>query len=179
MKTATEWEKDILNIIVKMNEEFPELSKYLDELPDQVSGMDNVLLNTKNFMEYYNRLDAVLSGYSKTHMAKKSKKESGELTLPGYPIYPPSEDIYVKGHQETALNPENLSTHKTLNEPEETLNEETLNEKDFAEDMSGNDLDVPGSELDDQQESVGSEDEENNHYSLGGDRHQDLDEDIG
>ena len=42
--------------------------------------------------------------------------------------------------------------------------------------MSGDDLDVPGSELDDQQESIGSEDEENNYYSLGGDDHNDLDE---
>jgi hypothetical protein len=37
-------------------------------------------------------------------------------------------------------------------------------------------LDVPGSELDDDLERVGSEDEENNYYSLGGDDHDDLDE---
>jgi len=53
------------------------------------------------------------------------------------------------------------------------------NEKDFEDDMSGGDLDIPGSELDDQQESIGSEDEENNYYSLGGDDHNDLDEDKG
>ena len=34
-------------------------------------------------------------------------------------------------------------------------------------DYSGNDLDVPGAELDDEQEKIGSEDEENNSYSLG------------
>lgn len=37
--------------------------------------------------------------------------------------------------------------------------------------MSGDDLDVPGAELDDKQERIGSEDEENNYYSLGGDKH--------
>jgi len=37
-------------------------------------------------------------------------------------------------------------------------------------------LDVPGAELDDANESIGEEDEENNYYSLGGDNHQDLDE---
>jgi hypothetical protein len=42
---------------------------------------------------------------------------------------------------------------------------------------TGADLDVPGSELDDQQENVGSEDEENNYYSIGGDNHNNLDED--
>jgi hypothetical protein len=31
--------------------------------------------------------------------------------------------------------------------------------------------------LDDAQENIGSEDEENNYYSLGGDDHENLDED--
>ena len=44
---------------------------------------------------------------------------------------------------------------------------ELLNER---EDVSGRDLDVPGSEDDDENEDVGEEDEENNSYSLGGDR---------
>ncbi|MFT6855402.1 MAG: hypothetical protein ACJA0X_001376 [Cyclobacteriaceae bacterium] len=43
-----------------------------------------------------------------------------------------------------------------------------MNERSFKDDKSGDDLDVPRSELDDQRESVGSEDEENNYYSLGG-----------
>ncbi len=53
----------------------------------------------------------------------------------------------------------------------------TSSEKDFDEDESGSDLDIPGSELDDEDEKVGNEDEENNYYSLGGDDHNDLDED--
>lgn len=40
-----------------------------------------------------------------------------------------------------------------------------LNEKSMADDVSGGDLDVPGSELDDADEAIGSEDEENNSYS--------------
>jgi len=39
------------------------------------------------------------------------------------------------------------------------------------------DLDVPGSDLDDENESIGEEDEENNYYSLGGDRHEGQEED--
>ena len=38
-------------------------------------------------------------------------------------------------------------------------------------------LDVPGASLDDPDELIGEEDEENNYYSLGGDDHNDLDED--
>jgi hypothetical protein len=40
----------------------------------------------------------------------------------------------------------------------------------------GDDLDIPGSELDDADEALGEEDEENNYYSLGGDNHDDLEE---
>ncbi|CAN5686790.1 hypothetical protein BH11BAC1_BH11BAC1_12360 [soil metagenome] len=41
----------------------------------------------------------------------------------------------------------------------------------YPVDMSASELDIPGSELDDENESIGSEDEENNFYSLGGDEH--------
>jgi len=40
-------------------------------------------------------------------------------------------------------------------------------------DFSGKDLDVPGAEDDDANEEIGEEDEENNSYSLGGDRDDD------
>ena len=39
--------------------------------------------------------------------------------------------------------------------------------------VTGDYLDVPGSELDDMQETIGSEDEENNLYSLGVENHDD------
>ncbi len=39
------------------------------------------------------------------------------------------------------------------------------------------DLDIPGSDLDDANEAIGEEDEENNYYSLGGDRHEAQEED--
>ena len=42
---------------------------------------------------------------------------------------------------------------------------------------TGDDLDVPGSENDDDNELIGEEDEENNYYSLGGDAHENLEED--
>jgi hypothetical protein len=42
---------------------------------------------------------------------------------------------------------------------------ELLNEVSSATDKTGRDLDVPGSEDDDDMEDIGSEDEENNNYS--------------
>lgn len=93
--------------------------------------------------------------------------------FPGYPLYPASEDIYNKFKKEIDINPEDISTNKI---PVAIEKEGTLNEKSFEEDVSGSDLDVPSSELDDEQEMIGNEDEENNYYSIGGDNHNDLEE---
>ena len=51
--------------------------------------------------------------------------------------------------------------------------EQLLKNRVWPVDMAGKDLDIPGSELDDENEAIGAEDEENNSYSLGGDRHED------
>lgn len=45
-----------------------------------------------------------------------------------------------------------------------------LNEGSFKNNITGTGLDVPGSENDDANEEIGEEDEENNEYSLGGDK---------
>lgn len=168
--TESKWEQKIIDIIAKVNQEFPELSKFITEIPISVSEKSKAGINIKNLEEYYNSLVEIVNTYSKTHTIAKAKKAE----LSAYPLYSASEDIYEKGKVEREIDPENISKNKTLNE-----NEGTTNEKNFQEDMSGDDLDVPGSELDNQQESVGSEDEENNYYSLGGDGHNDLEEDNG
>lgn len=46
----------------------------------------------------------------------------------------------------------------------------------LSRDTAGRALDVPGSEADDAMERTGSEDEENNYYSIGGDNHDALEE---
>ena len=110
-----------------------------------------------------------------------NKKDSGaqegnkaeKNDFPGYPHYPASEDIY-NNEKETELNPEDLS--KVKKQPEV---QGKRNEKDFKEDVTGEDLDVPGSKADEAKSNAGSEDEENNYYSLGGDAHNDLEEDNG
>lgn len=92
----------------------------------------------------------------------------------GYPKYPESEDIYNKFDKEFDIDPENIAKNKEIIKIDKSP---TWNEKNFDQDPSGSDLDVPGSELDDEQENIGSEDEENNGYSIGGDNHNNLDED--
>jgi hypothetical protein len=97
-------------------------------------------------------------------------------SIQGYPVYPASEDIFSKGEEDKEINPEEISNTDESIEAEEVF---AVNDHDINSDESNNDLDVPGSELDDEQEDIGSEDEENNYYSIGGDDHLDLDEDHG
>lgn len=112
-----------------------------------------------------NKKEAQNNGHSKDEAEKKG--------FPGYPHYPASEDIYNQ-EKEVELNPEDLSkTKKAPAEPGER------NIKTFSEDMTGEDLDVPGSKDDEAKANSGKEDEENNYYSLGGDNHNDLEEDNG
>jgi len=57
------------------------------------------------------------------------------------------------------------------------LGEDEDADKARVDNIDNEELDIPGAELDDDSEAIGEEDEENNYYSLGGDRHDDLEED--
>ncbi|MFT6036698.1 MAG: hypothetical protein ACJAT1_002080 [Marivirga sp.] len=170
MKKKLEVEQEIIKITLLINKEYPELSKYISEMPPNNSESDEVTIETLE--KYYHSLEELIANYAKTHQGKIIQKEHLTSEYQGYPLYPPSEDIYQKSKEESDVDPEDISKKKSS-----IKNPKGRNEKGFQEDMSGDDLDVPGSELDDQQESVGSEDEENNYYSLGGDNHDDLEED--
>lgn len=109
---------------------------------------------------------------------KKSEKipqhSNAVLKKDGYPKYPESEDIYNQFDKEFDIDPENTAKKKEIIKIDKNP---TWNEKNFNQDKSGSDLDIPGSELDDEAENNGNEDEENNFYSIGGDNHNDLEED--
>jgi len=96
-----------------------------------------------------------------------------EANPQGYPLYPVTDDIYNQSKEEVNIDPEDITKSKTPN------SKGSENEKDFEDDISGDDLDVPGSELDDADEMIGSEDEENNPYSLSGDSLNDPEPDNG
>ena len=172
MKTIEEIEQNIIEITSKISQEYPELSKYITEMRFNNSQDEEV--NRKSFQDYYNSLEDILNKYAKTHTQADTKENPKKSEYADSQIYSPSEDIYNKFKEEKDINPEEISKKKTSNEKEGTWNE-----KGFKDIKTGADLDVPGSELDDQQENVGSEDEENNYYSLGGDNHNNLDEDKG
>jgi hypothetical protein len=87
------------------------------------------------------------------HVSQKKKRSESDVT---------KEDLLALGSDE-------LSS--------DDGDDEQLKDRTLPLDFSGKDLDIPGSELDDASEEIGSEDEENNGYSLGGDNHEDLEED--
>ena len=76
--------------------------------------------------------------------------------------YPANEDIYNQEEKLEDIDPEGISGERTV-----IQNDNNDNEWKQNSDKLGNDLDIPGSELDDEQEGIGSEDEENNFYSEG------------
>lgn len=100
---------------------------------------------------------------------RKDKKNSE-----GYPLYAAGEDFYSKYQEDNEVNPDDISEAEASIENEEILTNHVM---DSGNKISTDDLDVPGAELDDEQEEIGSEDEENNYYSIGGDSHDDLEED--
>jgi hypothetical protein len=73
--------------------------------------------------------------------------------------YPANEDIYNQEERLEDIDPQDISGERIINNDNHEWKQNS--------DKIGNDLDVPGSELDDQQEDIGSEDEENNFYSQG------------
>jgi len=109
-----------------------------------------------------------------TNLSARQSGNKAKNNFKGYPLYPKSEDIYNNDQDDSDIDPENISKSKELNGGEDVL---SIDEEDDISDESNSDLDVPGSELDDDQEAIGSEDEENNYYSIGGEDHEDLEED--
>ena len=66
-------------------------------------------------------------------------------------LYPSSEDIYNQNKKQEIIDPQNI-----------TIAKESGTDKENSKDSSNNDLDIPGSELDDNQEEIGNEDEDRN-----------------
>jgi hypothetical protein len=86
------------------------------------------------------------------------------------------EDLASPPESEFDLTPEDLEALGPKDLSMDMGEDEALKHRTLPVDFAGEDLDVPGTEEDDDREANGSEDEENNTYSIGGDRHEDLEE---
>ncbi len=82
-------------------------------------------------------------------------------------------DVDISERNESDVTEEDLQALGPKDLSMDMGDDEALKNRVWPVDMAGEDLDIPGTELDDANEAIGSEDEENNGYSLGGDNHED------
>ncbi|GAB2810296.1 hypothetical protein [Ferruginibacter profundus] len=67
MKTEAELNDAIVKLTMKIQENFPELNKYLNEMPVTIPDTDNPEMNIKKLQEYYDSLTDLVNKYSLSH----------------------------------------------------------------------------------------------------------------
>ena len=68
IKTRPELLQHIIRIISKIHNEFPELSKYINEMPVNNSVRDEI--NNKNLEDYYHSLKELVNNYADAHQVR-------------------------------------------------------------------------------------------------------------
>jgi len=67
MKTENELNADILKITTTIKQEFPELLKYLNEMPVTIPNSAHPEINIKALADYYNSLCTLMKDYAVSH----------------------------------------------------------------------------------------------------------------
>ncbi|MBW4362264.1 hypothetical protein [Flavobacterium taihuense] len=67
MKTTKELNDRILKITMVIRKEYPELSKYLLEMPETIPYIETPEMNKKVLKEYLNSLKEILDKYAPNH----------------------------------------------------------------------------------------------------------------
>ncbi len=67
MKTETELNENILKITMTIRNEFPELMKFLNEMPETIPNEESPEINKKILQEYFNSLLDILRKYAPNH----------------------------------------------------------------------------------------------------------------
>lgn len=144
----------------KTDQDFPGYPHYpaREDIMDQRTDSHRVDMDVENIPGTRNT-----SGVSQRFPADQDRKRAENAMTP----QPGSgdDDLDINMGNEADVDDDDLavlnSTNAEIGTPQNVATEELEN-----------DLDIPGSELDDENEKIGEEDEENNYYSLGGDRHE-------
>ena len=144
----------------KINQDFPGYPHYpaKEDMMDQRSDAQREDVDLENLTTKGN-----FSGLDQRFLAgqDRGKVQRSMVPQPGSG----NDELKLRMGNEADVNEDDLqilnATNSEIGTPQNILNEDM--------DL---DLDVPGSELDDEAENIGEEDEENNYYSLGGDRHE-------
>lgn len=70
MKTEKDLDTAILKITLEIKEKYPELSKYVLEMPVTIPSVENPEVNRKALQDYYNSLEALLNDYVENQQKK-------------------------------------------------------------------------------------------------------------
>jgi hypothetical protein len=104
-------------------------------------------------------------------MDTRKKKAAASPARGDADVTPGERDLLARSERNPPDEDERAIHEASLDETDEDGT--PLEEKGLDQDLSGEDLDIPGADEDDADEAIGEEDEENNEYSLGGDNHDD------
>jgi len=66
METKNEINKDIINATLGIQTDFPELSKYINEMPVTIPNLANPEITTNNLKDYNDSLNVLVTKYSKS-----------------------------------------------------------------------------------------------------------------
>lgn len=67
MKTEAELNKNIVKMTMTIRNEFPELMKFLGEMPETIPDSKSPEINIKILQDYYNSLEDLLRKYAPNH----------------------------------------------------------------------------------------------------------------
>jgi hypothetical protein len=149
----------------KIDQDFPGYPHYpaREDIMDQRNDYIREDLDVENLPNSRNN-----TGVNQRFLAGNNKEKATESLTPGFSLS--DEELDIREGTEADVNEDDLAilnaTNDEIGKPQNVSNED-LN----------TDLDIPGSELDDENELIGEEDEENNYYSLGSDRRDYNEED--
>lgn len=135
------------------------------------------IMNPANGME---PADVDVNDLSRFPNSKKTNNKGKENTLKysgEQPLPPEAEDEESENNpgSEADVSKEDLELLGSDELNADLGEDDDLKKRVYPVDMSAEDLDFPGEELDDE-DDVADDDEENNPFSIGGDRHEDLEE---
>ena len=74
MKTESELNADILKITLLIRDEYPELAKYISEMPITIPDEESPEINVKILRDYYESLEAIMKKYASNHAEIKGLK---------------------------------------------------------------------------------------------------------
>lgn len=70
METEKELNSKILKLTMRIKDKYPELSKYLEEMPVTIPDEKNPKITPENLNAYYTSLNAILNKYILGHHGK-------------------------------------------------------------------------------------------------------------